>query len=382
LPVSGREAPTTPRGAFATSSMRARFSFFWIPRPADTMMSAPAMSMSWTCGRSIDRNRVRAFDESIRTGIVVTVPPAAGPAGFTEPGRTVTTMGRLDAISTSAWTFSFRRRRVAMRRSPSKRKARQFVTSGRSIAPASAGARSKPWDVWATRIRRGFALSTTARAAWPYPSGVYSANAGSSARRTSVPVPARTSARTRTSCPKSATRAWPPERDPSSRPTAIASNVDGATWPSRCSARIRTSPGSPSPPSEPFVPEELREFLRLLVDGPGDHLRMALRRGRRELSDGERVRERNGLPGCETESRGRELLDRLAGRFHDRRERRVPRRVRAELNREHGRERDRIEPLQSGFELAKDLEPLALQLPPRHDTRLREAEEGPHESPR
>src|SRR6266849_8518105 len=114
-------------------------------------------------------------------------------------------------------------------------------------------------------MRRGFALSTTAR----------------------------------TSCPKSATRAWPPERDPTSRPTAIASKVEGATWPSRCSAKIRMSPGSPSPPSEPFVPEELREFLRLLVDGTGDHLRVALRRGRREPSDGERVRERNGVPGCE-----------------------------------------------------------------------------------
>src|SRR5207244_2837410 len=225
-------------------------------------------------------------------------------------------------------------------------------------------------DGWAAGMRRGCALSATARPAWPYPSGVYSANAGSSARRTSAPMAARTSARARTSCPNSATRLWPPERDPSSRPTAIASKVDGATWPSRCSAKIRTSPGSRSPPSEPFVPEELREFLRLLVDGTGDYLGVALRRGRREPSDGECVRERNGLPGCEAERRGGELLDRLAGRFHDRRERRVPRRVRAELDREHGWERDRIEPLESAFELAGDLEPVALHLNARHHARM------------
>src|SRR2546430_11534267 len=36
MSVSGRDAPTTPPRAFANSSMRGRFSFFWIPRPADT----------------------------------------------------------------------------------------------------------------------------------------------------------------------------------------------------------------------------------------------------------------------------------------------------------------------------------------------------------
>src|SRR5437870_71016 len=105
-------------------------------------------------------------------------------------------------------------------------------------------------------------------------------------------------------------------------------------------------------------------------------------RWRRGPSDGECVRERNGLPGCEAERRGGELLDRLAGRFHDRRERRVPRRVRAELDREHGRERDRIEPLESAFELAGDLEPVALHLNARHDARMGEAEEARDESPR
>src|SRR2546426_9701625 len=121
---------------------------------------------------------------------------------------------------------------------------------------------------------------------------------------------------------------------------AIASKVDGAMRPSRCSARTRTSPAIDSPPREAFVPQELREFLRLFLDGPGDHLRMALRGGRRQPADAERVRKGDGIPGGEAERCGGGLLDRLAGRLHDRGERRGPRGVRAEVNREGGGARE------------------------------------------
>src|SRR2546426_1734484 len=110
---------------------------------------------------------------------------------------------------------------------------------------------------------------------------------------------------------------------------AIASKVDGAMRPSRCSARISTSPAIDSPPREAFVPQELREFLRLFLDGPGDHLRMALRGGRREPADAERVRKDDGIPGGEAERCGGELFDRLAGPLHDPGPPPGPRRVRA-----------------------------------------------------
>src|SRR6266705_1521911 len=98
---------------------------------------------------------------------------------------------------------------------------------------------------------------------------------------------------------------------------AIASKVDGAMRPSRCSAKISTSPAIDSPPREAFLPQELRESLRLFLDGPGDHLCVAFRGGGRQPADAERVGKGDGIPRCEAEGSGGELLDRLAGRLHD-----------------------------------------------------------------
>src|SRR5438552_19206494 len=97
--------------------------------------------------------------------------------------------------------------------------------------------------------------------------------------------------------------------------------------PSRCSEKISTSPATDPPPREPFVPQELRELLRLLLDGPRDHLRVALRPGRRYPSDGERVWKGDGIPGSDAERHGGVRLDRLTRRLHDGRDRGVPRRV-------------------------------------------------------
>src|SRR3989475_5747655 len=113
---------------------------------------------------------------------------------------------------------------------------------------------------------------------------------------------------------------------------AIASKVDGAMRPSRCSAKISTPPAIDSPPREAFLPQELREFLRLFLDGPGDHLRVAFRGGRRQPPGAERVGKGDGIPRCEAEGRGGELLDWLASRLHDRRGRRVPPRAAAGMN--------------------------------------------------
>src|SRR6266540_1326327 len=259
MSVSGRDAPTTPPTAFANSSTRGRFSFFWMPRPADTMTSAAARSMSCTVGRSIRSNRVRIFVASTATVVGVTVPPAEGPAAFTEPGRIVTTIVRSQPISTSAWTFSFRRRRVTISRSPSRRRSTALVTSGRSRAPATAGARSYPCAVWATSRSRGFVDSRRPRTACTYPSPVYSARAGSSAKRTSTPSLASGSARARTPRPKRATRVAPPDCAARARPAATSSNVEGASRPSRCSATIRISPDVGSPPDESLVRQEGRE---------------------------------------------------------------------------------------------------------------------------
>src|SRR5438094_3306162 len=119
---------------------------------------------------------------------------------------------------------------------------------------------------------------------------------------------------------------------------AIASKVDGAMRPSRCSAKISTSPAIDSPPREAFLPQELREFFRLILDGPGDHLRVAFRGGRRQPADAERVGKGDSIPRCEAQGRGRDLLDRLASRLHDRREGRGPPRGGAALTREAGGE--------------------------------------------
>src|SRR2546422_9159176 len=171
---------------------------------------------------------------------------------------------------------------------------------------------------------------------------------------TSTPCPASASARARTFSPNNATRTGPPDRDASSRPMAIASKVDGAMRPSRCSAKISRSPAIDSPPCEAFVPQELCEFLRLFLDGPGDHIRVAFRGGRRQPADAGRVGKRGGIPRCEAEGRGGELLDLLARRLPDRRERRVPRRVRAQLNPEGGGEGHRAGSPQSPLPFPRD----------------------------
>src|SRR6266581_3938177 len=240
MSVSGREAPTTPPAA--------------------------ARSMSWTVGRSIRSNRVRILVASTATVVGVTVPPAAGPAAFTDPGRIVTTIVRSEPISTSAWTFSFRRRRVTTSRSPSRRRPTALVTSGRSRAPATAGARSYPSAVWATSRSRGFVDSSRARTACRYPSPVYSAKTESSARRTSTPSLARASARARTSRPKTATRAAPPDCAARARPAATSSNVEGESRPSRCSATIRISPDVGSPPDGSLVSQQRLEPAVLRLD--------------------------------------------------------------------------------------------------------------------
>src|SRR3989442_8939865 len=98
---------------------------------------------------------------------------------------------------------------------------------------------------------------------------------------------------------------------------AIASKVDGAMRASRCSARISTSPAIDSPPREAFVPQELREFLRLFLDGPSDHLRMAFRGGRRHPADAARVREGDGIPKGKAARPTGELLEQAARPPHD-----------------------------------------------------------------
>src|SRR2546427_13279123 len=94
---------------------------------------------------------------------------------------------------------------------------------------------------------------------------------------------------------------------------AIASKVDGAMRPSRCSAKISTSPAIDSPPREAFFPQELREFLRLFLDGPGDHLGMALRRGGRFAADADAARTRGGVPGRQAGARGGVLPPQAGG---------------------------------------------------------------------
>src|SRR5438093_680339 len=203
--VRGREAPTTPPIAFANSSTKARFSFFWIPRPAETMMSAVDRSMSWTCGRSSRTNVSRIED----------VERGAGEVGRDLPNA------------------------VAEHRDP-------------SVALVPEGPRE--------RARRGDQFQRG-------------------------------------------------RRDP----------------PFEMFRDDQDSAGHRSPPHEAFLPQQLGEPFRLLFDRTGDHLRMALGRGRREAADPEGIRQRDGLPIGETEGRGAQLLDRLPRRLHDRRERRVSR---------------------------------------------------------
>src|SRR2546430_7787362 len=60
-----------------------------------------------------------------------------------------------------------------------------------------------------------------------------------------------------------------------------SSGVDGPIRPSRCSATTRMPPGIGSPPHEAFLPQELGQAFRLVLDGPRDHVRAALRRDRK-----------------------------------------------------------------------------------------------------
>src|SRR5467141_1959319 len=134
-------------------------------------------------------------------------------------------------------------------------------------------------------------------------------------------------------CPSTTIRTPAPVRSTSSRPAAISSNVEGAMRPSRCSATTRTSPVTGSSPHESFVLQELRELLRLFLDGSGDHLGASLRGGRREAADPVGIRQWDRIPALPPERRRTEFLDGLASGFHDRRKGRVPWGVRAELNR-------------------------------------------------
>src|SRR5207249_4058149 len=73
------------------------------------------------------------------------------------------------------------------------------------------------------------------------------------------------------------------------------------------------------------------------------------------------------------------LLDSPPRRPHDS-IRRVPRRVRAELNREDGGEGYRVDSLQSAFQFTRDLEAAGFRLDARHDARMGEAEDPGDES--
>src|SRR5213596_1284274 len=106
--------------------------------------------------------------------------------------------------------------------------------------------------------------------------------AESSTRRTSTPHPARESARPRTFSPNSATRTWPPGREPSSRPMAIASKVDVLIFAEHLEGRIAPSTF------------EAIAIGRELGSRPGGQVRVAL--------FGEKVRGLAGsLAGCGVE---------------------------------------------------------------------------------
>src|SRR5437899_2601523 len=88
MSVRGLDAPTTPPIAFANSSMRTRFSFFWIPRPAETMMSAPdrvvpgVFGQGWVLGQEdVECVSGEAFRELSHTA-----PEDRNPRGAAESG--------------------------------------------------------------------------------------------------------------------------------------------------------------------------------------------------------------------------------------------------------------------------------------------------------
>src|SRR5436309_6498895 len=193
------------------------------------------------------------------------------------------------------------------------------------------------------------------------------ARSASSTRRTSTPSFARAPARARTPWPNNATRTTPPDAAARARPSETTSKVDGASRPSRCSATIRMSPDTGSPSDEPLFSEELGEFLRLIFHRAGHDLRVALRDRCGESADAERIGQRN-RGGCD-------LPDRLSRRSHDRRQGRVPRRVRPELNRQERGERDGVDSLQTALEFGRDLEDAVLDVDARDDAGMGQADE-------
>src|SRR5437899_8297311 len=193
-------------------------------------------------------------------------------------------------------------------------------------------------------------------------------------RRTSTPSFARLSARARTPWPSNATRTMPPDAAAEAGVSETMSKEDGASRPSRCSATVRMSPDTGSPSDEPLLTEELRELLRLIFHRAGHDLRMALRDRWGESADAERVGQRN--------RGGRDLPDRLSRGLHDRRQRRIPRRVRPELNRQEGGERDGVDALQTALELGRDLEDAVLDLDARDDAGMGQAGEPGDQPPR
>src|SRR5256885_4153955 len=226
---------------------------------------------------------------------------------------------------------------------------------------------------------RGWVDSTNPRSACTYPSPGYSAKAGWSAKRTSSVYPARGFASSSTPLPRTtirASRSSPPKAAARRLPVVMSSGVDGATRPSRCSAMRRTPPDTGSPAYETFVPQHLGQALRLLFHGSRDHLRMAFRGGRRETPDSEGIRERDRIPSVETEGRGSEFLDRLPRRLHDRGQGRIPRGVRAELDREQRRQRERVNTLEPAFEFACDFELAFLDDDARDHAGVRQAKDS------
>src|SRR5213078_2156398 len=83
-----------------------------------------------------------------------------------------------------------------------------------------------------------------------------------------------------------------------------------------------------------------------------------------------------------TEGRGAHLLDRLPRRLHDRRERRVTRGVRPELDRQEGRQPQRVHPLESALEFARDLHAAPLDRDARDDAGMGQAEDSGQEAAR
>src|SRR5207245_1892493 len=106
---------------------------------------------------------------------------------------------------------------------------------------------------------------------------------------------------------------------------------------------------------------------RLIFHRAGHDLRMALRDRWGESADAERVGQRNRGGG--------DLPDRLSRGLHDRRQRRIPRRVRSELNRQEGGERDGVDALQTALELGRGLEDAVLDLDARDDAGMGQAGE-------